>query len=263
VADQFNSKYDRRPSVDMDAPDVYIDLRIIKNKMTLGLDLSGSKLFKRGYRQDIPEAPLKETLAAGIIEYAWDEGFSRIIDPMAGSGTLIIEAVRKHMNIPASANRRDFAFLRLKDDSKKIKTAFDQIRVKADTLIRTRSEKKFYACDKSAQTLASCRQNCRNAGVEANISFNEQDFFQPAIHMSKSLLVFNPPYGKRLETGHTTGAQFYEKIGDTLKKYCVGSTAWIFTEDNDNIKAIGLKPSKKKEMFNGRIPCRLLEYRIF
>ncbi|MDD5066438.1 MAG: THUMP domain-containing protein [bacterium] len=259
VADHFRDKFKERPSVNKGAPDIYIELRIFRNESWLGINLSGEPLFKRGYKTGTNPAPLKETLAAGLAELAGTGRYKRIIDPMAGSGTLIIEAAMKHLNIPAGRLRSTFCFQKLKNYDPAV---FSRIRKESDSRILLNSDMEFLACDHGDKFLQTIRENISKAGLSQFIRVKKQDFFKPEIDMQNSLILFNPPYGNRLK-GAADLNNFYKKIGDTLKKECRGSTAYIFTEHGELIKHIGLRTSKRVIIFNGNIECRLLEFKMY
>lgn len=259
IADFFRKKFSARPSVNKGIPDIPVELRVFKNRSCLGLNLSGEPLFKRGYRTGTGPAPLKETLAAGLVELASLGGHKRIIDPMAGSGTLIIEAAIKHLNIPPGGWRKTFAFQNLKNYRAE---PFQKIKKEADAAMRRFSDIRFTAADHAVSFLPLLRQNIRQAGLEKVIQVQKQDFFNPGTDMTNSLILLNPPYGSRLKGDQDLNA-FYKKMGDTLKHHAKGSTAYIFTEHADTIKHIGLRTSRRVILYNGDIECRLLEYRMF
>jgi len=273
IADYFRNKYDSRPDVQKNEPDVYIELRVYKNKAAIGLNLAGQPLFKRGYRTATNVAPLKETLAAGIAAIALKnlrdskkkkiEDYSKIIDPMCGAGSLIIETAFAVLDIPALRNRQRYGFDKLKfycDIAETDKAADTDFRALINKQQSVKS--KFYGFDRSNNFLNITRKNVDNAKLNGIIKICRQDFFEPSFEMENSILLFNPPFDERLKTGGAA-AEFYARIGDALKKNCKNSTAFIFTEFNDNIKRIGLRPSLNHKLYNGRIECRLLKYEIY
>jgi len=261
VADRFSRLFGRRPDVNKEDADVYIDCRIFKNESMLGLNLSGERLFRRGYREETNAAPVKETLAAGIVGFALEgkTGLKRVIDPMAGSGTLVIEAAMAVLGIPAAKFRWGFSFQHLRSYDSGM---FEALKKDADAGRRAVPSVEFVCCDHSEPFLADARTNIANAKLTASVKVVRQDFFDPKVDMTDSLIIFNPPYGERMK-GAVNLAGFYKRIGDTLKKHCKGSTAWIFTEHGPNTKAIGLRSSRSIPLFNGKIECRLLEFRMY
>jgi len=267
IADRFNKKFGKRPDVERDDADVHVDCRIYKNESLVGLNLSGERLFKRGYRQETNAAPLKETLAAGIAGFAMSaesaraggQVFKRIIDPMAGSGTLIIETAMALLNIPSGAFRRGFSFQKLKSYVPEI---FAGIKKKADEGVKLESEREFLGCDQAPAFLENLKTNISAAKLSGRVKILRQDFFNPVVDMTDSLILFNPPFGERMKGAPDIG-DFYRRIGDTMKKYCRGSTVYIFTEHGPNIKSVGLRSSRSIPLFNGKIECRLLEYKMY
>jgi putative N6-adenine-specific DNA methylase len=247
--------------VDREHPDVYVDLRIVKNVSTIGINISGERLFKRGYRTDTGPAPVKETLAAGIMDFVKPEAFGRLIDPMAGSGTLAIEAASRVLGLPAGRFRKRFGFERVKGFDAK---SFASVRSGILTSAVEKSGNAFrcQCSDISDKVLPVCRQNIRNAGLSDIIEVRRADFFSTAPTGPAGVAVFNPPYGLRMQEEEDIG-EFYKRIGDTLKKDWSGWTIWILTEKGEHMKRIGLRPSRKVELYNGAVECRLLKFEMY
>lgn len=264
IVDRFLRDTGKRPDVERKHPEVFVDVRIVRNELTIGINLSGERLFKRGYRDQTNEAPLKETLAAGIAKLALAGGLGerkKVIDPMCGSGTLLIEAAFQVLGMPSGLRRDRFGFMNLKFYTPEVAQAFKKIRVRFDGDMRKSGGPLFLGFDEDSGVLSKARGNAQHAGLEDRIRFVRQDFFQPIEDMTQSLLLFNPPYGERLKKEDING--FYASIGDSLKQYCKGSKAYIFAEFGEAIKHIGLRPNRRMEIFNGTIECRLLEFDIF
>jgi putative N6-adenine-specific DNA methylase len=264
VVDRFLRDTGKRPDVDRKNPEVYVDVRIVRNELTIGINLSGARLFKRGYRDQTNEAPLKETLAAGIAKLALAGGLGerkKVIDPMCGSGTLLIEAAFQVLGRPSGLLRDRYGFMNLKFYSSEASQAFKKIRARFDGDIRKEEGPDFLGCDVDASVLSKAKGNARHAGLERKVRFVKQDFFHPIEDMTGSLILFNPPYGERLKKEDING--FYASIGDSLKHHCKGSKAFIFAEFGEAIKHIGLRPNRRLPIFNGTIECRLLEFDLF
>jgi len=258
IVDRFQKNSNRRPNVDFKNPDVKINIYINQTFCNVSLDSSGDPLFKRGYRRQQGKAPLNEALAAGIIQLSgWDKK-TEFLDFMCGSGTLAIEAALYGLNIPSQFKRDKFGFKNwLNYDSDLWDKVIDQENEKQSV-----NRINVFASDVSQRALDEASENIINAGLSAYISTRRQSFDK--VHFSKPKhIVFNPPYGKRIETGKFSIEDFYKQIGDHLKQNFVGSQAWMFTGNLKALKHFGLKPSKKLVLFNGPIESRLVKYELY
>jgi putative N6-adenine-specific DNA methylase len=257
IVDRFRNKYGRRPSVDIENPDIRINLHIYRNKCDVSLDSSGISLHKRGYRQAIAEAPLSEVLAAGLILLSgWDKK-SNFIDPMCGSGTLLIEAALIANNFPPGQYRDTFGFMRWNDYdneiwNKMVDESLDQ-QVEFDNLI--------IGSDISERNLAAARGNIRSALMHKDIELQVSPFetFEPP--QGPGILMMNPPYGERIQVDDII--KLYQSIGDRLKTRYSGFDAWIISADLRALKFIGLKPTAKYPVFNGQLECRFAHFSIY
>jgi len=260
IADRFVELYNKRPSVDHDYPDVPINVHIAESEVTVSLDSSGAPLNQRGYRASGGEAPLNEVLAAGLIHLSeWDRE-STFIDPMCGSGTLVIEAAMMALNMPPNLNRLEFAFMKWPDFDKKlwlgiIEKAKEEMKDPAELKI------KIIGSDIEPDKLELTQRNLSRAGVGRMIKLRNKSFDQFIVPGKKGHIVFNPPYGERLKVEKIE--QFYEDMGNQLKKSWSGYQAWILSCNLDAIKRIGLKPAKKIKLHNGKLDCRFLNFPLF
>ena len=255
IADFFREKYDERPNVDPKDPDITFNLHIAKHTCTVSIDSSGESLHKRGYKSNTIIAPMNEVLAAGLILLSgWDKK-SNFHDPMCGSGTILIEAALIAYNIPANIFREKFGFETWKDFDLEL---FEKIKdVSLD------KEKDFQASitggDNFKKAVRITRENIENALMFDNIKVKNEDFFDTKV-FENSFVIFNPPYGERIELGIN---EFYEKVGDSLKNNYKDCTVWLISSDLENLKMIGLKPSKKIELMNGNLKCSFREFKIY
>jgi len=255
IADFFREKYDERPNVDPKDPDITFNLHIAKHTCTVSIDSSGESLHKRGYKSNTIIAPMNEVLAAGLILLSgWDKK-SNFHDPMCGSGTILIEAALIAYNIPANIFREKFGFETWKDFDLEL---FEKIKdVSLD------KEKDFQASitggDNFQKAVRITRENIENALMFDNIKVKNEDFFDTKV-FENSFVIFNPPYGERIELGIN---EFYEKVGDSLKNNYKDCTVWLISSDLENLKMIGLKPSKKIELMNGNLKCSFREFKIY
>ncbi len=257
VCDSFRAKFGKRPSVDTQNPDVRIHAYLDAETVTLYLDLSGDPLFKRGWRGDTGEAPLRENLAAGIVKLSGWDGVEALLDPMCGSGTLVIEAAMIALNI-APGGRRSFGFERLKNFDR---AAWDHIKAEALARERPRVALPIYGGDLYGDELKNARANLNAAGLDGVVSFKQANVLEMPAPATSGVIVTNPPYGVRLgETDEL--AAFYPKLGDALKQKFAGWRAYILSGDMALPKLIRLSASKRTVLFNGALECRLFEIKV-
>ena len=257
IADYFMQKTSKRPSVDVKDPDLLINFHIAHDKCTLSFDSSGESLHKRGYRVAQTEAPLNEVLAAGMILKTGWRGESDFIDPMCGSGTLLIEAAMIAMNVPPGIYRQSFAFEKWKNFNAELFEA-----IYNDDSGEREFKNKIYGSDILQEAISIATQNIKSAGLEKHIDLKVMPFENytqaPA---EKGILVTNPPYGERIKPEDLSG--LYEKIGERLKHVFMGYSAWILSYKKECFDKIGLKPSKKIQLVNGSLQCEFRRYDIF
>ena len=256
IVDRFKEKDGRRPSIDKDAPDVRFNLHISHDKVTLSLDSSGDSLHKRGYREETGPAPINEVLAAGLLLQAGWDGKGNYLDPMCGSGTMLIEAAMIANQIPAQLHRKRFAFQNWPDYDE---TLFTQIRNTRINRIRE-FDYKIVGYEISPLMAKIAQMNIKSADLEDIIEVRHQDFFTSKKELFPVLLVFNPPYDERIENNNQ---DFYKQIGDTLKASYPNTLAWFITSDLQAKKYVGLRPSRKIKVFNGKLECDFLQYEMY
>ena len=257
VCDSFRSKFGKRPSVDTQNPDVRIHAYLDAETVTLYLDLSGDPLFMRGWRGVTGEAPLRENLAAGIVRLSGWDGVEPLLDPMCGSGTLVIEAAMIALDI-APGGRRSFGFERLKNFDR---AAWEKIKSDALAREKPRTALPIYGGDLYGDELKNARANLNAAGLDGVVSFKQANVLEMPAPASNGVIVTNPPYGVRL--GDTDElAAFYPKLGDALKQKFAGWRAYILSADMAMPKLIRLSASKRTVLFNGALECRLFEIKV-
>jgi len=257
IVDRLRSKWGTRPSVNLDDPDLRINVHIFKQTCSVSLDSSGRSLHKRGYRVSAGLAPLNEVLASGLVILSgWDRQ-SVFIDPMCGSGTLLIEAAMIADKIPPAFFKPEFGFMKWKDYDPelwyKIKEEEDAKIINAGCLIR--------GCDISQKAIDSVLQNIRFAKLVNRIKVENSAFEAYFPPEGKGFLISNPPYDERLHVEDMIA--FYKKIGDVLKKKYKGYEAWIISSDLNALKFIGLHPSRKITVFNGPLECRFVRFSLY
>jgi putative N6-adenine-specific DNA methylase len=258
VCDRMREDHGVRPSIDKRAPDVRVHVHLTDREATIYVDTSGEPLFKRGYRQEADEAPLRENLAAGLLALAqWTPG-QPLLDPMCGSGTIVTEAALiAARRAPGLARTFGFQKLAWYDGPtwQRIKqTARD--RIEAPPAAAT-----IFASDVADGAIGKTRSNLRTAQVDAFVHVERADVLTRAAPATEGVLVANPPYGVRLAEANELAA-FYPRLGDALKRNFAGWSAYLFTGDLRLAKLIGLKADKRTPLWNGAIECRLFAFRI-
>ena len=257
VADYYRHKYSKRPNVDLDYPDVKIHVHIQKDWCTISLDSSGDSLHKRGYRSATNIAPINEVLAAGLVLLSGYSGEENFIDPMCGSGTILIEACMIACQIPANINRKQFAFERWKNYDEDLYFTIQ------DALLKkiTNSHFKIMGFDKAPSAVSKAQQNIINANLDEFIGVHHVNFFNSTKEVfGNTTILFNPPYGERLNIDVN---EFYKKVGDTLKHNYPNSTAWMITSDMQALKHVGLRTSKRIELKNADLDCKFVKYELY
>lgn len=256
IVDQFRESTGTRPNISISNPDIRLNIHIADDKATLSLDSSGESLHRRGYRQETTEAPLNEVLAAGMILMSGWKGETDFIDPMCGSGTLLIEAALIARNINPGVFRKEFAFERWNDFDKEL---FDNI-YNDDSQERD-FEHHIYGYDIDIKAVNTARLNARAAGLTKDITIEEADFKNFKQPENPAILITNPPYGERISTPNLLGT--YKMIGERLKHQFVGNDAWVLSYREECFEQIGLKPSIKIPVFNGSLDCEFRKYALF
>ncbi len=256
IADHFNDKYGRRPSIRLTGADVQLNVHIADKRVTISLDSSGEPLSKRGYRVEATEAPINEVLAAGIIMKTGWRGDSDFVDPMCGSGTFLIEAALIAANINPGIYRESFAFEKWPDFDQDL---FEEI-YNDDSAERDFAYK-IYGGDISPEAVAIARKNVKSARVEDMVELCCKSVADWTDNAPEGILVTNPPYGERLKPENIN--MLYRTIGTTLKNYFQGWHAWIIGFRDEQFAEIGLKPSVKIPLHNGSLECGLREYVLF
>lgn len=256
MVDWFREKTGDRPSVRLDNPDLNFNIHIAGNNCTLSLDSSGDSLHKRGYRITQNEAPLNEALAAGMILMAGWNGKTNFVDPMCGSGTLLIEAALIALNIPPGLYRSSFAFEKWADFDK---TLFDDIY--HDDSAEREFAFKVYGSDISSRAIQISEQNVKSAGLGRYIELKVADIRDFEAPADSFLMVTNPPYGERIASDDIFG--LYAALGTAMKHKMPSTNCWVLSSHEECLDKIGLKPSERIRLLNGALDCRYQKYEIF
>ena len=265
ICDRFREETGRRPSVDRQNAHVPIAVHVTQDGFaTVSLDSSGQRLHKRGYRTKTGVAPLKETLAAGILKLAGWDGTTPLVDPMCGSGTFLIEGALIACRYPPGLLRlkrggSGFAFQRwLSHDGHAFHKVVDRLRNQTFT----KPQVPITGSDIDGGMLRVARRNAANAGVADCITLDRRDMSQAAPVGEGGALVTNPPYGERMGSPEELEA-LYSGLGDLMKQRFGGYTGWILAGDKALRGKIGLKPKRKIPLFNGNIECRLMRFDLW
>jgi putative N6-adenine-specific DNA methylase len=258
IVDRFRDKEGRRPDVDLDHPTLRINVHIDRNICTISLDSSGESLHKRGYKVANTIAPISEVLAAGLIMHSGWNGQSDFLDPMCGSGTILTEAAMIACRIPANLNRDEFGFETWPDFDVDLYELIENAALKKIRDFRY----KIYGYDTDSEALSKAKENIKSANLSEFISLEKQDFFESKKETKGPMyLVFNPPYDERISVNDID--QFYGSIGTTLKHGYPNSQAWMITSNMEALKTVGLRPSRKIKVFNGKLESRFVRYEMY
>jgi len=257
IVDQFREKYKKRPNVRVYNPHLGVYIYIHDEKINVSIDSTGESLHKRGYRVASVDAPINEVLGAGMILLSGWNKKGLLMDPMCGSGTLLIEAAMYANNIAPNRLRTHFAFMNWKEHDEAMwedvkKHAEDQIVNHPDPIL---------GWDKNLGCVRKTEQNVEAAGLTGKIEVNRKRFERLEAPPAPGTIIMNPPYDERLEEDDIE--EFYEIIGDTLKKKYTGYNAWLISSNMDAIKKIGLRTSRKITMFNGKLECKFVKYEMY
>ncbi len=257
IVDRFREKTGSRPSVDLDDPDLRINIHLYKETCTVSLDSSGSSLHKRGYRHVTGPAPLNEVLAAGLIRLSgWDKTIP-LYDPMCGSGTILIEANMFARNIPSGYFRPSFGFEKWMDFDPEL---WDKIKKEENSKILKKGIE-IFGSDISSRAIAIAIENVGFTKFQKQIYLEVASFENTMPKGTSGIIICNPPYDERLHIDDIIS--FYKSIGDVLKKKYTGFEAWIISSDLKALKFIGLHPSKKITVFNGPLECRFVRFSLY
>jgi putative N6-adenine-specific DNA methylase len=255
IADRMREKFNRRPSVNKNDPDLFVNVHLTNNDLTVSIDTSGASLHKRGYRVGEVDAPINEILAAGLIMLTGWHGETDFYDPMCGSGTIGIEAALIARDIPPGIFRTKYGFENHPDFDQELWTGI------FDNIVEKEWKGNIFSSDISKQALISANKNARQAAVHKNIIFRGLDFENfPAVD-GKVTAILNPPYGQRMILPEIV--RFYKTIGNVLKKSFIGSDVWLITSNLEALKFVGLKPSVKLRLFNGPLECRFCKFSVY
>lgn len=249
-----------RPNVQLTNPDLYLNVHIAGDMITLSLDSSGESLHKRGYRVANTQAPINEALAAGMLLLAGWHGQSDFYDPMCGSGTLLIEAALIARNIAPGIYRKGFAFEKWADfDADLFEDVYNDDSRERDF------HHKIYGSDAGFYAVQTAQKNIQSANLQRDIEVKQiriEELRLADKNTDGALVMMNPPYGERLSQDKNV-LRLYQDIGTALKHHFSGATAWIISSNEDALKSVGLRPAKRIRLMNGELECLFNQYVLF
>jgi len=257
IVDRLRDKSGKRPSVDLENPDLKINVHLFKDSCTVALDSSGQSLHRRGYRKSTGPAPINEVLAAGLVKLSGWDGVTPLFDPMCGSGTLLIEAAMLARKMPAGYFREQWGFMKWRDFNGEL---WEQVKMDENAKIAD-PKVPMHGSDRAERAIDSARENLRFTGLYDDIMLEVKSFEDVRPPFEKGFIISNPPYDERLQIEDSL--VFYKMIGDTLKRKYTGYTAWFISSDLESIKFIGLRPSRRIPVFNGPLECRFVKFEMF
>ena len=260
IVDWWMERGGVRPSVKLTNPDLYLNVHIGGDVVTVSLDSSGESLHKRGYRVANTQAPINEALAAGMLLLAGWKGQGDFYDPMCGSGTLLIEAAMIARNIAPGIYRKGFAFEKWANFDADL---FED--VYSDDSREREFEHKIYGSDAGFYAVQTATKNIESAGLQRDIEVKQirvQELRLADQDTDGALVMINPPYGERLAQDKDV-LNLYKDMGTALKHQFSGATAWIISSNDEALKCIGLRPAKRVRLVNGDLDCWFNQYVLF
>jgi putative N6-adenine-specific DNA methylase len=260
IVDWWMEHGGERPNVQLTNPDLYLNVHIAGDVVTLSLDSSGESLHKRGYRVANTQAPINEALAAGMLLQAGWNGESDFYDPMCGSGTLLIEAALIARNIAPGIYRKGFAFEKWANFNAAL---FEDV-YNDDSRERDFNHK-IYGSDAGFYAVQTALKNVQSANLQRDIEVRQirvQELKTDGGKTDGALVMMNPPYGERLSQDKDV-LRLYQDIGTALKHQFSGATAWIISSNEEALKCVGLRPNKRVRLMNGDLECLFNQYVLF
>ena len=259
ITAQQSAKYKYRSHIDTENPDIIVNTHIHHDQCIVSLDSTGNSLHRRGYRLDVGAAPLRETLAAAILQMAEYDGNITLFDPMCGSGTLPLEASWLALQIPPAIKRENFTFMQWLDFQPAV---WEEVLTATKKQILPDLKYPIIGSDYDRSVLKEANHNAKLAGVEHHVEFIQQDFADIEPPSDQGLLICNPPYGARLGDLQEL-KEFYQLMGDVFKQRFKGWTAYVLTGNRQLMKSVGLRTARRIHVYNGSIECTLMKYELY
>jgi putative N6-adenine-specific DNA methylase len=259
IVDQQRHHWGKRSDVDLESPDVQVNVHLRNDRCTVSLDSSGRSLHRRGYRPAVGAAPLKESLAAALVQLSGWPGNVPLLDPLCGSGTLPLEAALIALNIAPGLFQPAFGFQAWTNFDPAL---WERLKQEAQASRQSQLETLVWGCDRDPDVLHQARINAHRCGLDDQLRFFHQDLATLEAPAEQGFILCNPPYGERLGTPAEL-ADFYKLLGDVLKQRFKGWTAFILSGNKDLAKYIGLKSAQRLPVYNGALPCQWMKYELY
>ncbi|HHU57737.1 MAG TPA: hypothetical protein GXZ39_05515 [Bacteroidales bacterium] len=257
ICDQFRDKSGKRPSVDLQRPNLMINVHVAEDQFTLSMDSSGQPLNRRGYRTKEHPAPINEVLAAGMVMLSGYDGSQPFLDPMCGSGTIVMEATMIAARMAPNLKRKEFGFMRWNNyDESLWKKIFDE----AQAQVRTPPQR-INGSDMALSAIDVSRHSALDFGLKQYIDFEVAPFSEVLPKGKNGIAIMNPPYDERMKSKDIV--MLYTQIGDQLKQRFSGWNAWVISSNFEALKVISLKPAERHTLFNGSLECRFQKFDLY
>lgn len=251
ICDRFREERGARPSVNVENPDIQLNLYIQNGLATVSFDTSGPPLYKRGWRERSGGAPIQESLAAALLLFAGFSSEEILCDPFCGSGTILIEAAMMRSRTPAGFFRKSFGFFHHPAFSKE---AWEKIKHEADLLRLPLEKGLIFGADKDPKAIEMCQYNLRSSGFENLVEVSCKDIRSYFPNVQPTLIVSNPPYGKRM----ASSMELYQALGHFLKTRCAKKVhAHVLCPERQLVEASGFPIQKEKEIISGGLDLKL------
>ncbi len=259
IVEQQQSQTGDRSNVELQSPDVQVSVHIERDHCTVSLDSSGQSLHRRGYRPAVGAAPLKESLAAALIQLSGWQPEQMFYDPLCGSGTLPLEACLKALNIAPGLFRERFGFETWLDADLSL---LEELIQAAEASQKASLPAPIWGSDRDLAVVDQAIANATSCGVLNHVYLSVIDLNDVVAPSDSGVLFCNPPYGERLGRDSDLGA-FYKQLGDVLKQRFKGWTAFVLSGNKELARSIGLKSSQRFAVYNGTLPCQLMKYELY
>jgi len=257
ICDQFRDKSGKRPSVDLQRPNLMINVHVAEDQFTLSMDSSGQPLNRRGYRTKEHPAPINEVLAAGMVMLSGYDGSQPFLDPMCGSGTIVMEATMIAARMAPNLKRKEFGFMRWNNyDESLWKKIFDE----AQAQVRTPPQR-INGSDMALSAIDVSRHSALDFELKQYIDFEVAPFSEVLPKGKNGIAIMNPPYDERMKSKDIV--MLYTQIGDQLKQRFSGWNAWVISSNFEALKVISLKPAERHTLFNGSLECRFQKFDLY
>jgi len=259
IVDQQQEQVGDRSNVELQDPDLRINVHLDQGHCTVSLDSSGNSLHRRGYRPAVGAAPIKESLAAALIQLSGWQPDQMFYDPLCGSGTLPLEACLKSLNIAPGLFRERFGFETWLDFDLDL---LESLLQEAEESKQEKLAAPIWGSDQNSEVVEQAIANAKRCDVADQVWFSQIDLADVVAPGDSGVVFCNPPYGERLGRDSDLGA-FYQELGTVLKQQFKGWTAFVLSGNKELARAIGLRSSQRFPVYNGTLPCQLMKYELY